>query len=125
MEALEVRRVRGARRLIRRKESRVGMVIGEDLGVDLVMDFASKHLMGKFGGKQIVEDTLNVWMQKVWGKLLVMVLHFTSCHKGGLAFFFAQRQMPIKSLEVVCFRVLLFYIEALACLFQSKEIHCY
>jgi hypothetical protein len=67
------------------------MVVGKDLKVDQILEFAGKALIGKSMGKQISKESLNAWMQNVCVPLIGYGPSFHILTRGWIRFSFPYR----------------------------------
>ena len=62
----------------------VRMIVGEDLEVENILEYAKKELLGNFLMVKIVESTFNHWLQECWEPFGVIILFFYIMTGGWL-----------------------------------------
>ncbi|KAH9290043.1 hypothetical protein KI387_034160, partial [Taxus chinensis] len=75
-------------KVIKRKESKLKLVVGEDIHVDHISQLLGKTLTGKIFGRQIASTTLNDWLQRNYHLLIGYGPFYHILTRGWISFSF-------------------------------------
>jgi hypothetical protein len=86
-------RLRKGKKCIRCRKDKVKLVLGLDVGMDRVEGLMNHALVGRFIGKLVKGDSLKLWLEASWHKIMGYTPSITSWSKGGYALNSKEQRM--------------------------------
>lgn len=85
-------KIKKRHRVVKSQGGGVALVVGENFRLEQILDLNEKTLVGKYLGKRVSMEQLNLWIQQTWLPLLGNFLSFHILAHGWLGFLFRTKE---------------------------------